>query len=331
MTRPIPTSYYYSGQGRLLIGERNSTGGGVNFVPVGNVTSLTVDIAVTKFEHKESMSGVRATDATIITEQKATVKFSTESLNIANLVLGLYGETSTTTSTAVVAEPHVYTAGGAIALKNPAVSALTISTGTTQTVVYCHVTAGGTGYTSAPTVGFTGGAGTGAAATAVLTDGVVTSITITNAGTGYTSAPTIGFTGGAGTGAAATAYVGAVPALTTDYTLDADFGTIYPVSTSTKIIDGMTILVSYTAGVVSRVDALTSGTAPERFLRFEGLNTYNGDLVLLELPRTAIDPITGLEYINENFGKADFTGNILLDSLITSGSQFFVQRTITPA
>lgn len=69
------------------------------------------------------------------------------------------------------------------------------------------ITAGGTGYTSAPTVTFTGGAGTGAAATAIVENGVVTGITITNPGTGYTSVPTIGFTGGAGTGATATATI----------------------------------------------------------------------------------------------------------------------------
>lgn len=67
------------------------------------------------------------------------------------------------------------------------------------------VYAGGSGYTSAPTVAFSGGGGSGAAATAVLTNGRVTGLTITNGGTGYTSAPTIAFTGGGGTGAAGTA------------------------------------------------------------------------------------------------------------------------------
>ena len=67
------------------------------------------------------------------------------------------------------------------------------------------VSAGGTGYTSAPTVTFTGGGGTGATATATVSGGVVTAVTVTAGGTGYTSAPTIGFTGGAGSGATATA------------------------------------------------------------------------------------------------------------------------------
>ena len=67
------------------------------------------------------------------------------------------------------------------------------------------VTAGGSGYTSAPTVSFTGGGGTGAEATATVSSGAVDSVAIANAGEGYTAAPAVVFTGGAGSGAAATA------------------------------------------------------------------------------------------------------------------------------
>lgn len=66
---------------------------------------------------------------------------------------------------------------------------------------------GGTGFTSVPTVAFTGGAGSGAAGTAVLENGGVKSITITNVGTGYTSAPTVAITGGGSTGATAVATI----------------------------------------------------------------------------------------------------------------------------
>src|SRR5262249_62144925 len=63
-------------------------------------------------------------------------------------------------------------------------------------VVYGAVTgiaigAGGSGYTSAPTVYFTGGAGSGATGVAVLSGGAVVGVTITNSGNGYTSAPTV--------------------------------------------------------------------------------------------------------------------------------------------
>lgn len=94
------------------------------------------------------------------------------------------------------------------------------------------ITAGGTGYTSAPAVVFTGGAGTGVAATATVENGVVTGITITNPGTGYTSAPVISFTGGAGTGAAATAALAfrIVAPTTRTYEVFAGYVADYPLS-----------------------------------------------------------------------------------------------------
>ena len=52
-------------------------------------------------------------------------------------------------------------------------------------------------FSSTPTVVFTGGGGTGAAATAVIERTFLTRVTVTAGGTGYTSAPTISFSGGA--------------------------------------------------------------------------------------------------------------------------------------
>lgn len=76
---------------------------------------------------------------------------------------------------------------------------------TSEVVGSVIITSGGSGYTSAPTVAFSGGGGgTGAAGTATIANGAVTGVTITNPGAGYTSAPTITFTGGSGTGAAGT-------------------------------------------------------------------------------------------------------------------------------
>lgn len=57
-----------------------------------------------------------------------------------------------------------------------------------------------TGYLTGDTVSFSGGGGTGVAATLTVASGAVTAITFTNFGSGYTSAPiaTIGTVGGAG-------------------------------------------------------------------------------------------------------------------------------------
>jgi hypothetical protein len=63
-----------------------------------------------------------------------------------------------------------------------------------------NVTAGGTGYITAPAVSFTGNVGsTGATATAIVSGGSVTGINVTAGGTGYTIAPNVILTGG-GTG-----------------------------------------------------------------------------------------------------------------------------------
>ena len=77
------------------------------------------------------------------------------------------------------------------------------------TVNAVNVTSGGSGYGAAPAVTFTGGGGTGATGTAVISR-EVTSVTINvgGHGAGYTSAPTVNFTGGGGSGAAATAGLG---------------------------------------------------------------------------------------------------------------------------
>ena len=72
------------------------------------------------------------------------------------------------------------------------------------------ITAGGSGYSSAPTVTFSAPfSGTTATGTATISGGAVTGITMTNVGVGYQSAPTITFSGGGGSNAAATATVDA--------------------------------------------------------------------------------------------------------------------------
>ena len=80
----------------------------------------------------------------------------------------------------------------------------TFNTNTTRTpygeVTSITVTNQGAGYTSVPTVSFTGGNGSGAAATAVRGTGAnigkIIRVDITDPGIGYTTAPVVVFTGG---------------------------------------------------------------------------------------------------------------------------------------
>ncbi len=79
-----------------------------------------------------------------------------------------------------------------------------------KSLLSAAVTAGGSGYSSVPTVAITGGGGYGATATATISGGAVTAITVTNPGREYTSTPTITISGGGGSSATATATVGTV-------------------------------------------------------------------------------------------------------------------------
>jgi hypothetical protein len=73
------------------------------------------------------------------------------------------------------------------------------------------VTNGGTGYTSAPAIGTSGGGGSGATFSSVRSGGVITAINVVTPGSGFMSAPSITISGGAGSGAAATSSLGTLP------------------------------------------------------------------------------------------------------------------------
>jgi hypothetical protein len=120
-----------------------------------------------------------------------------------NLVTGGGGFTSAPTLSVAVPSTNIGFTGSPATAGSGTTTLGTANPNAGQ-VTALNVTSGGSGYTSAPTVAFTGGGGTGAAATASIGQtGTVTSVTITNGGTGYTTAPTIGFTGGGGSGAVA--------------------------------------------------------------------------------------------------------------------------------
>jgi hypothetical protein len=68
------------------------------------------------------------------------------------------------------------------------------------------VTAGGSGYSSAPTITISGN-GSGAAAVATVSNGEIISIRVTDKGSGYTSSPIVSITGGGGSGGTAKAII----------------------------------------------------------------------------------------------------------------------------
>lgn len=150
--------------------------------------------------------------------------------------------------------------------------AATAEAETAKKILSIDVTNGGTGYTSAPTVVFTGGGGTGAGATAVLTGDEVTSITVFAPGFDYATAPTISFTGGGGSGAAATATL-------TDYVSD-----ITVVNGSTGYTSAPAVTISGGGGSGAAATATVAGGA------VTAITVTNGGTGYTSAPTVTIAP-----------------------------------------
>ncbi|WP_127476556.1 hypothetical protein [Sulfurivermis fontis] len=97
----------------------------------------------------------------------------------------------------------------------------------------------------------------------------------------------------------------------THYTADEDFGAVQFLD-----ITGLTppFKASYTFGAVSEIGLFTQ-PLPERYLRFEGLNTAAGNAkVLIELYRVAFDPLKKLDIISNDLNKFELEGSLLADA-----------------
>ena len=156
------------------------------------------------------------------------------------------------------------------------------------------MTSGGTGYTSTPTVSFTGGGGAGATALAILTSGSVASVTVTDGGSGFTGTPTLTVSGGAGNGATLTAILTA--GVITSVTVNAA-GSGY---TSTPAIIVSAGLNNAASGSVAIMPYGISGGAIENYL---------SRVWLVNLYRPGVTP-TGGEMIASAPGSlTDFAGS----------------------
>lgn len=91
-------NYYYSGQGVVLLGDRDANGEALNLLPVGNVSALSITIQTTVLEHKESQTGQRAIDLRLTTETKCNLSMTIENFIAVNLAAALRGEATTVAS-----------------------------------------------------------------------------------------------------------------------------------------------------------------------------------------------------------------------------------------
>lgn len=100
---------YFSGQGRLLIGDvyADQEGNKTGFRKVGNVPSLKISFETEELEHKESRTGNRLTDKKIEIGRTAETTFLLEQWNKENIAFALHGAQNAISGSSVA--DHVFT------------------------------------------------------------------------------------------------------------------------------------------------------------------------------------------------------------------------------
>ena len=207
----------------------NITGGALTIDTTGSICNLTATASNSNQTVNCTISGINITDArgtgagwsstytvrNFYGGANAIQLCSTVACTVKNLSVTMsafvtnggdsYGVTDTTTAQTPTALSEMSATG----VNSPAFGLLAFNNAS-QTYGKANITGAGTGYTSAPTVVFTGGTCTqNAVATATVSGGSLTAISFSTVALGCTSAPVISFTGGGGSGAAATAINGA--------------------------------------------------------------------------------------------------------------------------
>jgi hypothetical protein len=125
----------------------------------------------------------------------------------------------------------------------------------------------------------------------------------------------------------------AVPTVTyvegTDYELNAETGSVKALSTG-NITDLQNVFFDYTYAGYDQIEAIVSSAAPERWLRFEGLNTADSDNpVVIDVYKASIQPLAELALINEELAEMAVEASALSDPTRATGSQYFTIRQIT--
>jgi formyltetrahydrofolate synthetase len=120
-------NFYYSGQGVVLIGDRDeNTGKPIGLIPVGNVSDLKITIATTVIEHQESQTGQRGIDLRLTTQVKAALSMTMENFNAKNLATALRGTATAIAAGSVTAEAVQGHRGQVLPLEHMKVSTVVV-------------------------------------------------------------------------------------------------------------------------------------------------------------------------------------------------------------
>lgn len=230
---------YFSGQGRVYIGARDSAGNPAGLTFVGNVPELKVSLSVETLEHQEAQSGQRLTDLQLIKTKKGEFACTLEELSSGNLALALYGHSTTVAPGTVTGEalPNPVTAGHLYPLAHQNVSAVQIQDSD--------------------------------------------------------SPPK--------------------PLPATQYQVHARHGSVLILDATTGGPYVEPFTVDYAFGAAQST-AMFTRPLPERWIRFEGLNTADANReVVIDLYRVAINPAKELSIITDELLKFELSGQVLAD------------------
>ena len=238
---------YFSGQGRVFIGARDSNGNPQGLVFVGNVPDLKVSLSVETLEHQESQSGQRLTDLQLIKTKKGEFACTLEELLASNLALALYGSITDQGSGSVTGE----------ALPNP------VTVGSLYLLAKHNVS------------------------DVVVTDSAATPVVL--------------------------------PA--SQYRVNAKHGSLAILDKTTGGPFVEPFVVDYTFAAAQST-AMFTQPLPERWVRFEGLNTADANReVVIDLYRVAINPTKDLSVIGTELMKFELSGQVLADlTKVASGA-----------
>jgi hypothetical protein len=96
-----------------------------------------------------------------------------------------------------------------------------------------------------------------------------------------------------------------------------------------SIPNGAVLKINYDFLDQEEVNALETSSAPERWVRFEGLNTAKGSKpVVVDIFKFSTSPLKNLGLINEDLSNMELEGKALADNTRESGSKYFRQRSI---
>jgi hypothetical protein len=254
------------GSGYLVGDKLTFTGGGgssaeavVATVSSGAITGITLLAGGSGYTSAPTVGGGTGTGATIVAKLGSLA-------NGPGTNRWLFGYTVASNETATSAQiifPSSIT--GVFDTTEDALGASAAGTAVIGTgVTSVTVSAGGSGYTSAPKVSFTGGTPTTPATAVAVLDQSVGSIAVTAGGSGYTSAPTVTFTGGGGSSSVATAVLassGSIKSITiTNGGTGGTNGTGVAVSITGGGGTGATATATIAGGVVTVITITAGGS-----------------------------------------------------------------------